>query len=555
MAIELPIVSFICAFLVLLPLPWHWRAGTVATISITVWLFAANIINGVNATIWSDNAIIQATIWCDIATKITIGGTFALPAALFCLCMHLERVSSIRQVNTCVQDKRRRQIIDSLLCFGVPAIFMALHYVVQGHRFDIIQEFGCRPTIYVSIVALFLMWIPPLLFCVGAFIFAALAFRNFWHRRIIFARHLQNSNSALTPSRYLRLIAMSLSQMIFAITGSSLHIAFSLKNGFRPWISWADVHSDWGRIGQFAKVLIPKEQWRYTYALWWTVPVTSVVFFVFFGFGSDAVQEYKAFAARVKGIMCAPFRKFGPTNEKESKLLSLYVSSLSARMGSSNLCDASRPITNKNMISSSFSFLKKGFVNQGHKLDKLNCEKSASTSTSSGFNSSGTYPTTPTRAFAFPVTLRPLPAVAGSDDTVINITKDGNTLSRGEKANTKDMDALSLSEFAFSSTPSSSLPSYTQSPLSLSLSSRASFASASSSRPSPASTSSTSPSTRFSTHSSSYEVDLEAYPLPPTPSTPFTPSTIHSVAAFTATYTHRDSTSSTQPNVYPFVAI
>lgn len=539
MAIELPVVSFICAVLVLLPLPWHWRAGTVATISITVWLFAANIINGINAIIWSDNAIIQATIWCDIATKITIGATFALPAALFCLCMHLERVSSIRQVNTCVQDKRRRQIIDSLLCFGVPAIFMALHYVVQGHRFDIIQEFGCRPTIYVSIVALFLMWIPPLLFCLGAFIFAALAFRNFWHRRIIFARHLQNSNSALTPSRYLRLIAMSLSQMVFAITGSSLHIAFSLKNGFRPWISWADVHSDWGRIGQFAKVLIPKEQWQYTYALWWTVPLTSVVFFVFFGFGSDAVQEYKAFAARAKGLVCAPFRKHIPANEKQSKLPSL-------------------PITNKNMISSSFSFLKKGFVNQDHKLDKLNSEKSASTSTSSSFSSSGTYPTTPTRAFAYPVALRPLPAAAaaGSDDTVINITKDGNALSRGEKANTKDMDAVSLSEFAFSSTPSSSLPSYTQSPLSLSLSSRASFASASSSRLSPTSTSSSaSPSTRFSTHSSSYEVDLEAYPLPPTPTTPFTPSTIHSVATSTAHYMHRDSTSSTHPSVYPFVAI
>ncbi|KAF4568561.1 hypothetical protein EYR40_010030 [Pleurotus pulmonarius] len=298
---------------------------------------------------------------------------------------------------------------------------------------------------------------------------------------------------------------MSFSQMIFAITGSSLHITFSLKNGFRPWVSWADVHSDWGRIGQFAKVLIPAQQWRYTYALWWTVPLT--------------------------------------------------------------------PITSKNMISSSFSFLKKGFANQDHKLGNLSSEKSATASTTSSFSSSGTYPATPTRAFAFPITLNPLPAAAGSDDTVLNITKDGNALLRGERANAKDMDAVSLSEFAFSATPSSSLPSYTQSPLALSLSSRASFASASSSRPSPTSTSSstsstpsspstsTSPSTRFSTHSSSYEVDLEAYPLPPTPTTPFTPSTpstpstIHSVPTSTAHYTHRESTSSTHPSVYPFVAI
>ncbi|KAJ8502460.1 hypothetical protein ONZ45_g11739 [Pleurotus djamor] len=222
--LELPIASIICAILVLIPLPWHWRAGTVATISIIAWLFLANLINAVNSIIWRDNVIIQATIWCDITTKITVGCTFALPAALFCLCMHLERVSSIRQVSTTVKDKRRRQIVDSLLCFGVPAIFMALHYIVQGHRFDIVQFFGCRPTTYVSLPALFIMWIPPLLFSFGALIFAALAFRNFWRRRVMFALHLQNSNSALTPSRYFRLIAMSLFQMLFALFGTTFHM-------------------------------------------------------------------------------------------------------------------------------------------------------------------------------------------------------------------------------------------------------------------------------------------------------------------------------------------
>jgi pheromone a factor receptor len=132
--------------------------------------------------------ILTASLSFVKATKIIIGGNVALPAAIFCLCVHLERVSSIRNVRTSRSDKRRRQLIDGLLCSGVPLIFMALRtffpvfifreltrhvdYIVQGHRFDIIEDFGCRPTIYVSIVSVFLIWVPPLFFSVGACILA-----------------------------------------------------------------------------------------------------------------------------------------------------------------------------------------------------------------------------------------------------------------------------------------------------------------------------------------------------------------------------------------------
>lgn len=37
-----------------------------------------------------------------------------------------------------------------------------LDYVVQGHRFDIVEDFGCRPTIYVSIAAICIIWVPPI---------------------------------------------------------------------------------------------------------------------------------------------------------------------------------------------------------------------------------------------------------------------------------------------------------------------------------------------------------------------------------------------------------
>lgn len=49
-----------------------------------------------------------------------------------------------------------------------------LDYIVQGHRFDIIEEYGCRPTTYVSVPAIFLIWVPPLMLSVIALGFACM---------------------------------------------------------------------------------------------------------------------------------------------------------------------------------------------------------------------------------------------------------------------------------------------------------------------------------------------------------------------------------------------
>lgn len=76
------------------------------------------------------------------------------------------------------------------MCIGLPLVFMALRtylgqdwlirlisyldYIVQGHRFDIIEDFGCRPTIYYSIPAIFIVWMPPLLTASGALVYSGM---------------------------------------------------------------------------------------------------------------------------------------------------------------------------------------------------------------------------------------------------------------------------------------------------------------------------------------------------------------------------------------------
>ncbi len=46
-------------------------------------------------------------------------------------------------------------------------------YIVQGHRFDILEYVGCLPATYYSIPAIFIIWFPPLLLSVLTAIYAS----------------------------------------------------------------------------------------------------------------------------------------------------------------------------------------------------------------------------------------------------------------------------------------------------------------------------------------------------------------------------------------------
>ncbi|KAJ7475474.1 pheromone receptor Rcb2 B43 [Mycena galericulata] len=291
---ELAPIAFIASASLLLPLPWHWRAGNVATLAIMFWLFVANMIYAIDAVIWSGNVNIVATVWCDITTKLIIGSNIALPAACLCICIHLEQVASVRLARTSQSDKRRRQIFEALMCFALPVLYMALHYTVQGHRFDIIEDYGCRPTVYFSIPSIFLIWIPPILLSLASLVFGGLALRHFIHRRISFAAHLDASRSALTTSRYLRLMLMSILEMIWSIAVTIYTLWFTTVSiPIRPYTSWADVHSNFSRVDTYPTLFMPELVVTAYYFLWWLVPISTFAFVAMFAFGRDALDEYK----------------------------------------------------------------------------------------------------------------------------------------------------------------------------------------------------------------------------------------------------------------------
>lgn len=280
------------------------------------WLFIINVIYGVDAIVWGDNTDTVIPVWCDITSKLLVGINFALPSASLCISIHLEHVASLRVARTTLSDKRRRQIFEALMCFGLPLLFMGLHFIVQGHRFDIIEEYGCRPTIYFSIPSLFIIWIPPLVVSIMALVFAALALRHFMLRRISFAAHLTTSHSALTTSRYLRLMLMASLQMVWSLALMIFSLWFNIMAvPLRRWTTWNDVHSDFGRIDLYATAFTPLPIITSYYVLWWMPPISTLVFVIFFAFGRDAMEEYKKFFIWFRTRIL----RWSPDSEQSSK--------------------------------------------------------------------------------------------------------------------------------------------------------------------------------------------------------------------------------------------
>ncbi|KAJ7794992.1 putative pheromone receptor [Mycena olivaceomarginata] len=283
-------IAFISAFSLALPLPWHWRARNVATLSIMFWLFITNIIYGIDAIIWGDSIDIVATVWCDISTKLIIGSNIALPAACLCICIHLEAVASVRLARTSAADRKRRQIFEALMCFALPILYM--HF---GHRFDIIQEYGCRPTTYFSVASIFLVFLPPIILSVASLIIGGMHRPSPFHR----SPHLLRRTPRRLPFRPDD-IAIPPPHAHVHPRNALVHrrhlvhvMVHHHRVPLRPYTSWAGVHSNFSRIDTYPTLFIPDLVLRTYYFLWWLVPISTFAFVAMFAFGRDAVEEYK----------------------------------------------------------------------------------------------------------------------------------------------------------------------------------------------------------------------------------------------------------------------
>jgi pheromone a factor receptor len=185
-------------------------------------------------------------------------------------------------------------IVDLCIGLGVPLLSAALYIIPQGHRFNIFQELGCEMAAYSTIAAVLLINLWPLLIAIISGAYTCLIFYTLV-RRNSKLKELVGSDPNLTFSRYWRLIILSSMDIIFTIPLYSFSLYLTVLN-LQPWISWDNVHADFGRIDQFtsltwrgnAVVVITMEFNRWSYVL------CAFVVFALFGFGADAMRDYRS---------------------------------------------------------------------------------------------------------------------------------------------------------------------------------------------------------------------------------------------------------------------
>lgn len=85
---------------------------------------------------------------------------------------------------------------------------------------------------------------------------------------------------------------MVITEMLWGTALTSFNLHHNVAGRLCPWTNWDDVHYNFSRVGLYPEVAIPPAFRRANMVLWWAMPVSSFIFFVFFGFGAEAKKEY-----------------------------------------------------------------------------------------------------------------------------------------------------------------------------------------------------------------------------------------------------------------------
>lgn len=131
---------------------------------------------------------------------------------------------------------------------------------------------------------------------------AVLAVRLFIARRYQFARLLESSKSAISTSRFIRLIALSAFQIAYTLPVSLyVHIVQLKTRKLNEYSDWDTVHygfdyvvivtfEDLERMGKTQNALSQLSYWSYT--------ISCALFFLFFGMGEESIATYKRWITR-----------------------------------------------------------------------------------------------------------------------------------------------------------------------------------------------------------------------------------------------------------------
>ncbi|KAF8259095.1 GPCR fungal pheromone mating factor [Lactarius quietus] len=286
--------SFIGFVLCAIPFYWHLEAWNTGTCLYMFWVGIGCLIQCINSIIWNNNMILKYAVYCEIVIRFQAALNVAIAACSLCINRRLYKIATTKVVMVTSSDKRRAVIVDLLIGLGIPILQIVTQYIVSDYRFNIVEDFG--PYLSVSLVypaiPLFYAW--PLVIGTVSFGYCVLTVYHFYKRRRQFSQVI-SSNRGLNQSRYIRLMCLSMVEILGTIPAAAWVLSFNVKLGFVAWRNWHWAHSNNSQIVQVASII-----WKTNHSshvgfefFRWSLVVCAFIFFGFFGFADEARRHYR----------------------------------------------------------------------------------------------------------------------------------------------------------------------------------------------------------------------------------------------------------------------
>jgi pheromone a factor receptor len=130
--------------------------------------------------------------------------------------------------------------------------------------------------------------------------------RLFIARRYQLARLLEASKSAVSTSRFIRLMALSSLQIGYAFpVALALRTLQFIDVPLNTYTNWQNVHFGFNYVGTVTLEQLsmsPKPYRQLSELSQWGYAIPCVVFFIFFGLGEESVAAYRSWAARISDV-------------------------------------------------------------------------------------------------------------------------------------------------------------------------------------------------------------------------------------------------------------
>ena len=97
---------------------------------------------------------------------------YAVPACSLAQMRRLEQVASTRRTVISASERLRRMWIEGAMCLLFPPLMLPLLYVVQGHRYDIIEGIGCHVTAVISWPGIAIKLLFPIVISIATLIYS-----------------------------------------------------------------------------------------------------------------------------------------------------------------------------------------------------------------------------------------------------------------------------------------------------------------------------------------------------------------------------------------------